>query len=167
MTKRLNNLKKFDLDEVKTLNSLVLIIEDFSFLKLEDIFQIFYLSDFRHLNYYGRTISGCKYQKNNDIVSSNDILEVIQKYDNIFKMDEGGKVSIVASNAVIDLDELSKSDIKVLLHSVGLYRNRTIVTNVFKMSFPLLEECETIDYYDIISKMDCSESLIEYIINPC
>lgn len=157
--KNYNNFIKIDKNKLET--ALFIIISS-GVTKIEDISKVFYLSDFNHLEKYGRTITGIKYQKNGKSVISQDILEMINQHPHNFTIDENLDIK---SNGSIDLDELSQSDITELYHYLNNKEDLNTPLNDNKINFDLIKEGKTIDYYEIIMKMDNNKDLLGYLNN--
>lgn len=158
---KLNRL--FKLKKDKLLVALNVITEELEQVSLEDLSKILFLADFRHLNYYGRSIAGVLYQKSENGVTSEHIIDLVKSSD-VFEIDDD---NFVSSKKRPDLDELSKSDVKEICYFTDRFKNNVIVLHESKYSFPNLAIGETIDYYDVIRKMDAADALIDHLLNPC
>jgi uncharacterized phage-associated protein len=171
----------FNVDKVKTLNAAVFILNQLGETDYHKVFKILYFADQNHLKKYGRPITGDTYQAMNfGPVPSflYDLFKAAEKgihpfaeameLSSSFTVRRAGNIPCVSATIVADADELSESNLEVIIASITEHKGLNFEELVKKSHDKAWDDAAKLtetemSYLDIAAVAGTSEEMMQYI----
>lgn len=175
-------MQGFNVDKSKTLNAALYILNQLGEADYHKIFKILYFADQEHLKLYGRPITGDSYQAMNfgpvpsflyDLFKTAEkgihpFAEAIQMAT-AFSVRRNNNIPFVLATQVSDTDELSETDLELIISSINANKELSFTELVDKShdaAWTNAAEKQDIEmsYIDMAYAVGTSEEMIKYIV---
>jgi uncharacterized phage-associated protein len=174
-------MQGFKVDKIKTLNAALFILNCLNGADFHKIFKILYFADQNHLKQYGRPITGDSYQAMNygpvpsflyDLFKaaeqgSHPFAEAVEM-SMVFTVNREGNIPYVKATRQADTDELSESNIDMIVASIEEHKGLSFDELVKKSHDRAWDNAANkpeieMSYIDIAGVAGASEEMMRYI----